>query len=176
MGKVRSEFPSKEPFLSQPFPRDSRLHVQAVSQSSSNQCCRPHPITSLQRRPPKRRNILQRIGTPNIIVLKRCLLVHMAIFGIDVLKYRGSITYKYIDVCVYIYLYCIYTYNIHNIQYKQKKHTFSQQLHDITTTFLAKSTEVENLSPMRRSPAVPLCNSKRSRVFLESWAPNWALS
>lgn len=101
MGKVRSEFPSEQsPFHS---PRDkARLHVQAVSQSSSNQCCRPHPITSLQRRPPKRRNILQRIGTPNIIVLKRCLLVHIAIFGIDGLKYRGSIAYKYIDVYVYV--------------------------------------------------------------------------
>lgn len=121
MGKVRSEFPSKEPFLSQPFPRDSRLHVQAVSQSSSNQCCRPHPITSLQRRPPKRRNILQRIGTPNIIVLKRCLLVHMAIFGIDVLKYRGSITYKYIDVCVYIYIYIAYIHIIYIIYSTNKK-------------------------------------------------------
>ncbi len=42
MGKVHPKFPNVQSPNKQPFHKKNRLHVQAVSQSSSNQYCRPH--------------------------------------------------------------------------------------------------------------------------------------
>ena len=116
MGKVRSEFPSvQSPFtalsetrpacMSKRSPKAHRTNVVGLIPS--------HPYKD---DPPKRRNILQRIGTPNIIFFETtppCTYRH---FWYRCLKISRE---YYIYIYVYIYIYrCVYS--VYKYKYKFK--------------------------------------------------------